>query len=245
MSEYDFGLLDSVEMAPENMAKRLPAILLLDTSGSMSGSPIDAMNDGLTVLAEEFDPETGDPRALRSVEFALVTFGHHGVQMVNLQTGMSSTRTDDAFVEAIDYRAPVLSAGGGTPMGEAMDLAFKILNERKAYYAKHSIPSFLPWIFLISDGEPNSGWEPSAERAISAQQNRDALVFSIGVQGANMQKLQAFSEYPAIPLIGLKFRELFKFISDSATQASASSPTEKTTGFDIQAMKSFSQIPLD
>src|SRR5690606_30345998 len=49
-----------IELAPDNLSKRLPAILLLDTSGSMGGRPIDALNEGLKVLEEEFDPDTGD-----------------------------------------------------------------------------------------------------------------------------------------------------------------------------------------
>lgn len=235
----------TVELAPENMSKRLPAILLLDTSYSMDGEPIKALNEGLRVLEEEFDPATGDSLALRSVEFALVTFGSNGVQLVDLMTGQGGTNVNEAFVEAIDYRAPVLSAGGGTPMGEAMELALRVLDERKQYYRQHNIPYFRPWIFLISDGEPTDQYETAIAAAKQAQADKKALIFSIGVQDANMKILQEFSQLPAIPLDGLKFRELFKFISSSVSQASTSDPDATTVALDIVEMKSFTQIPLD
>ena len=235
----------TVELAPENMAKRLPAILLLDTSYSMDGDPIQALNEGLRVLEEEFDPATGDSLALRSVEFSLITFGSNGVQLVDLMTGQGGANTNDAFVEAIDFRAPVLSAGGGTPMGEAMQLALQVLEERKVYYRQHGIPYFRPWIFLISDGEPTDSYASAVTAARQAQSDGKTIVFSIGVLDAKMSILQEFSQLPAIPLDGLKFRELFKFISSSVSQASSSDPDAKTVSLDISEMKSFTQIPLD
>ena len=46
----------SIDVAPVNYNKRLPAILLLDTSSSMSGAPINELNSAHKLLQTEFDP---------------------------------------------------------------------------------------------------------------------------------------------------------------------------------------------
>src|ERR1022692_2452903 len=56
----------------ENPDPRCACVLLLDTSGSMSGSPIDALNQGLQTFQSDIQE---DALAKRRVEIAIVTFG--------------------------------------------------------------------------------------------------------------------------------------------------------------------------
>ena len=56
----------------ENPEPRCPVILLCDTSGSMAGAPIDALNEGLATFKSEVHQD--EIAALR-VEVAIVTFG--------------------------------------------------------------------------------------------------------------------------------------------------------------------------
>ncbi len=66
------GRLDeSVEFAT-NPDPRCPCVLLLDTSGSMSGPPINALNEGLQAFQDDIQ---NDQLAQRRVELAIVTFG--------------------------------------------------------------------------------------------------------------------------------------------------------------------------
>src|SRR5271154_6652974 len=60
-----------VEFA-DNPDPRCPCVLLLDTSGSMNGAPIKALNDGLAAFRDEL---SNDALARRRVEVAVVTFG--------------------------------------------------------------------------------------------------------------------------------------------------------------------------
>src|SRR2546423_10919374 len=64
------SLHDAVEFA-ENPEPRCPCVLLLDTSGSMHGKAIDALNEGLWVFKLEV---CKDALASRRVEAAVVTF---------------------------------------------------------------------------------------------------------------------------------------------------------------------------
>lgn len=224
--EDDWSL--SVDIAPMNYQKRLPAVLLLDTSASMDGQKIIELNNGLKVLEQHFDPETGDPTVLRSVELALITFGAGGVNIIDLRTGRPTSDLDLAFVEAGQFVAPTLTTGGSTPMGPAMDLALDTLTARKSFYKANSIPYFRPWIFLISDGAPDIGWEEAADRARREVAGNHVIIWSIGVDGADLQTLSQFSgdlKDHTLELKGLYFSELFAFISNSISAASTSGPS--------------------
>src|SRR5687768_17632294 len=90
-----------------NADPRCACVLLLDTSGSMGGEPVAALNAGLQMFQQELQ---GDTLASRRVEIAIVTFGSGGVQ------------TAQDFVTAGHFSAPHLQAGGDTPMGAAIHL---------------------------------------------------------------------------------------------------------------------------
>ncbi len=42
----------------------------------------------------------------------------------------------------------------GTPMGEAVEMAIKILNERKSEYKTAGVEYYQPWLVLMTDGQP-------------------------------------------------------------------------------------------
>lgn len=235
----------SVGIATTNYQKRLPAILLLDTSSSMSGDKIRELNNGIKVLEQHFDPETGDPTVLRSVELAMVTFGAGGVNIIDLKTGKESSDQNAAFVEAGQFVAPTLRPGGSTPMGPAMDLALDTLATRKRFYKNQGIPYNRPWIFMISDGAPDPGWESAAARAAREIAGNHVIVWSIGVDGADLDTLSRFSApRPALPLKGLYFSELFEFISSSVAGASSTDPAKPSYEVSADALSKWAQIPL-
>ncbi len=54
---------------------------------------------------------------------------------------------------------------------------------------------------------------------------RKLVVIPIGVKGANLTKLSAFSSRSAKSLAGLKFREFFEWLSASMARVSSSAST--------------------
>jgi uncharacterized protein YegL len=92
-----------------NPQDRCPCILLLDVSASMSGAPIEQLNDGLRHLQEEIQ---SDSLAAKRVEFAIVTFG--------------PVKTEMDFTSATNFFPPHLSTRGNTPMGEAIEIALRM-----------------------------------------------------------------------------------------------------------------------
>jgi len=199
-------LEDEVEFA-ENPDPRCPCILLLDTSASMDGAPIDALNQGLRVLHKDL---IGDEIAQRRVEVAIVTFGHGGVQVMQ------------PFVIAREFKPPTLTAGSNTPMGAAINLALDLLHERKTLYHENAIPYYRPWVFLITDGAPTDSWQQAADRIRDEEHRKELAFFAVGIANANMERLAQIAFRKPLKLQGLKFSELFLWLSRSQKRVSAS-----------------------
>lgn len=191
----------------ENQEPRCPVVLVLDTSGSMQGAPIRALNEGIKTFQRDV---TRDTQATLSVEIAIVTFGHGGVKAVQ------------EFVGIDQFTPPNLEAGDLTPMGGAIELALDLVQDRKVIYKSHGIQYYRPWVFLITDGSPTDQWQTTAQRVKQAEAENRVLFFSVGVEGADMGKLAQISNNPPVSLNGLDFRDLFKWLSGSMKGISGS-----------------------
>ena len=191
----------------DNPEPRCPVILLCDTSGSMSGAPIDALNRGLAAFREEVSK---DEQASLRVEVALVTFG--------------PVRLAQDFVTVDNLTPPKLVADGVTPMGEAINYALDLLEDRKEIYKNNGIQYYRPWVFLITDGAPTDIWHSAAQRVSQAERERRLLFFAVGVEGADMNTLRRItpSERPPVLLNGLDFKSMFQWLSTSMKRVSSS-----------------------
>lgn len=203
-------------MYPElvsNPEPRCPCLLLLDTSGSMAGTPIAALNQGLQTFKRELQ---SDGMAMQRIEVGIVTFGP--VQLV------TDFQTADSFIP------PQLSASGDTPMGAAIEFGLQMLEQRKEVYRCSGISYYRPWIFLISDGSPTDNWSRAAElvRMGDNNQRKQFSFFAVGVEGADMNLLAHISSpnRPPLKLKGLCFQELFSWLSSSLSGVSHSQPGE-------------------
>ena len=202
--ELDQKPFDSTVFA-ENTEPRCPCVLLLDTSGSMSGDPILQLNEGLRTFETEIK---ADSLSAKRVEVAIVTFGPVSI--------------DQEFVSVDQFYAPELQTSGNTPMGAAVEKACELLDDRKKTYKANGISYYRPWIFLITDGAPTDQWSLAAQRVKQAEAENRVLFFSVGVQGADMEKLKQISNNPPVLLNGLDFRDLFQWLSNSMKRVSVS-----------------------
>lgn len=196
------GAVMHMESAFIDADRKLPCVLVLDTSGSMRGRSIVELNRG---LAELRDALLADHRARREVDLATVAFG-------------GNVRIVHEFVSADCFTPPILNARGNTPMGQALTTAMDGLAAVRAALAKNGIPlSGPPWLFLISDGAPTDSWASAASR-IRAETARRQLHFqAVGVDNADMDVLTRLSSpsSPPFHLRGVDFSEVFRWLSSS------------------------------
>jgi len=165
------------------------------------------LNDGLKVLERELK---NDDTAAQRVQLLVIRLGDDDqVQVVS------------DWTDAMDFSAPAIEANGRTPLGEAMRLALDRIEDQKENYRSHDIPYNRPWIFLITDGAPTDlDWEDAAADCRQAEDENKVVIFPIGTAGANFDALKLFSNRSPVKLDGLKFRELFVWLSRSASSGS-------------------------
>jgi uncharacterized protein YegL len=189
----------------DNPEPRCPCLLLLDTSGSMQGQPIQELNEGLRMFREEL---LSDSLAGKRVEVGIVTFG--------------PVRTIQDFQTANQFNPIDLASSGDTPMGAAIVEGFELLRNRKAVYRTNGIPFFRPWVFLITDGAPTDPWKRAAEMVHEGEEKKSFSFFAVGVESANLDILKQISVREPLKLKGLQFRSLFQWLSNSMKSISHS-----------------------
>lgn len=207
-------LEDAVEFA-ENPEPRCPCVLLLDASGSMQGEAMEALNEGLRAFKEQLNQ---DNLARKRVEVAIVTFG-------------SDVKVVQDFVTADQFEPPTLSAQGLTHMGGAILQGLEMIEARKGEYRNNGINYYRPWVFLITDGEPqgepDSIVEQATQRIRDDEASKRVAFFAVGVEAANMTRLSQIVVRSPLKLRGLNFKELFIWLSASMQRVSQSKPEDQ------------------
>src|SRR3954454_4667466 len=223
MSEFDQVPFADAQFA-ENPEPRCPCLLLLDTSTSMSGAPIQELNAGIRQLKDEL---MADAMAANRVEVAIVTFGP-----VQEMTG---------FQSADVFQPPKLETTGDTPMGAAITHGLEMLHDRKEIYKQNGISYYRPWVFLITDGAPTDDWHAAARLvhggggaqavmffAVGGGEGAKAFIFfAVGVAQATLDILRQIAVREPLRLQGLRFRDLFSWLSNSLGSVSRSQMGEQ------------------
>lgn len=202
----------------ENPDQRLACILVLDTSGSMMGEKIDALNRGLADFKQALldDPSGFAPSR---VEVAVLAFDNR-IQLLH------------DFSLPGDFEPPVLTAQGQTYLGTAVLDALQHLETRKEAYKAGGLPYNRPWLFLITDGVPQGESPDKIQEAGAALRKAEAdkrvIAWTVGVGEEVDYNLmeETFGKKPA-KMKGVNFSEMFKWLSASTSRASGSSAGEK------------------
>ena len=180
----------------------------------MQGAPLDAMLAGLEAF--RFDLAV-DPLAARRVEIAVVAFDNR-------------IRVVQDFVPPDRFDIPFLNAEGMTHVGAAIEKALDMVEERKARYRAYDVAYYRPWIFLVTDGEPQGEAPDAVQKAVDrlrdAEQRKQVAFFAVGVENANMEALAKISVRQPLRLKGLDFREMFVWLSRSMQSVAHSRPDE-------------------
>ncbi len=134
--------------------RRLPVYLLLDTSGSMHGEPIEAVKNGVQILLSTLRQ---DPYALETAYLSLISFDSQAKQLVPL--------TELAVIQA-----PDLQVTETTALGNALALLADKIEQEVAKTTAEVKGDWKPLIFIMTDGVPTDDWRKVA--TFTTSQNR-------------------------------------------------------------------------
>lgn len=224
MSDHFSNHFQDIEFM-DNPEPRCPCILLLDTSASMRGAPIDELNAGLQVFKQEL---ANDTLASLRVEVAIVTFG-------------GTVEVVQDFINVSNFSPPVLNVAGNTPMGQAIHSALNLLSFRKDTYKNSGIAFYRPWLFMITDGAPTDKWDDAAQRLREEEQNKKVMFFSVGVRNADINILGQIGGRAPLMLQGLRFNQMFQWLSRSMTSVANSNPGDRVL---LQSPLDWAQIEI-
>ena len=118
--------------------RKLPVYLLLDTSGSMYGEPIEAVKNGVQVLVSTL---RSDPYALETAYLSIITFNNTAQQVTPL-------------TELANFQQPNIDASGCTALGEALSLLANKVDQEVTKTTTDVKGDWKPLVFIMTDGVP-------------------------------------------------------------------------------------------
>lgn len=201
--------------------RRLPVYLLLDTSGSMYGEPIEAVKNGVQVLVSTLRQ---DPYALETAHLSIITFDSSAQQLTPL-------------TELSAFQQPNLQANGCTALGEALALLANKADQEVTKTTMEKKGDWKPLVFIMTDGEPTDDLNKGL--AEFKKRKWGMVVACAAGAGANTDTLKKITECVVSldTADSATIKAFFKWVSASV---SAGSMKVEETGADPTAL---SELP--
>jgi uncharacterized protein YegL len=202
------------------MARRLPIYLLLDTSNSMSGEPITAVQNGVQMVISALQ---NDPQALETAYISIITFESVVKQIIPL-------------TELSQFTPPQLIAGGCTSMGEALKFVSESADKEIMKNTPDTKGDWKPMVFIMTDGAPTDDFDSGLE---VFKAHKWGMVVACAVEDADEKLLKRITEnvVKLSTADAESIKAFFKWVSQSITMNS------KSVGATNQEITSIDQLP--
>lgn len=228
-------------------ARALPVLLLVDNSGSMANEKINTVNLALKEMIAEF---SAIKNAKGKISIGIITFGN-------------TVEVIQPIDKIENIVLPEFKAAGKTWMGQAIDEAINMLEDRNQVLER----AYTPTIILLSDGLPSdcpgkmdpqafdfNEWEP-LKRLHESERLKKCPKLALGIgEGTNYKMLNAFINNPEVPVIKANdlstITKFFQWVTYSISKRSVSSnpnepiiedPRQKFTEDEVAYLMSLAQ----
>jgi len=183
--------------------RKLPVYLLIDTSGSMKGEPIEAVNAGLQMLIASL---RRDPQSLETAHISIITFDNKAQVVFPL--------TSVAELQLPELQTP---ESGATMTGSALELLCQQVDAEVRTKSGNVKRDWKPLLFIMTDGAP-SDTQKYKEMIPECQKRGFATIVACAAgMKAKIDSLQnlATSIVSLDTCDGATFAQFFKWVSDS------------------------------
>ena len=194
--------------------RRLPVYILLDTSGSMTGEPIEAVKNGVQVLISTLRQ---DPYALETAYLSIITFDTSARQIVPLS-------------ELSAFQIPDIKANGTTSLGAALSLLAEKLDSEVQKSTADTKGDWKPLVFLMTDGMPTDDYQKGLR---DLQKRKTGMIIACAAgHGVDTTVLQKITEI-VVQLDtadSSTIKAFFKWVSASISTGSQKVDNNKEVG---------------
>lgn len=196
-------------MSYDGSFRRLPVYLLVDSSESMVGEPMNALNQGLQQLCHDLKT---DPMAIETAWVSVIAFASRARQVVPL-------------TEVLQFNPPTIGVSPGTSLGAAFDLLESCVQKEVRKSSPERKGDWKPIVFLLTDGIPTDGWKTSVDRFKSRTSKGGVNMIAVACgEDADLEVLRSIT--PSVLVMKNAtpgtFREFFKWVSASVSTVSVS-----------------------
>ena len=201
----------------EGIAKRTMVLFfVVDTSGSMAGKKIGAVNDAIFNVLPEIRKISED-NADAEIKIAAITFSNGAKWLY------------DEPKPADEFSWPYVNADGMTDLGEA----YRMLNEKlsRNAFMNDVEGSYAPAIFLMTDGEPTDDYKKELDRLNQNKWFRVAIKVAVAIGEKDDVNDEVLTEFTGTPEAVLRahtpeaLAKMIRLVSVTASKIGSQSST--------------------